>query len=26
MVESNCEALDINFIAELDNEEEMVTP
>ena len=26
MAESNCEALDINFIAELDNEEEMVTP
>jgi len=26
MAESNCQALDINFIAKLDNEEEMVTP
>ena len=26
MVESNCQALDINLIAELDNEEEMATP
>lgn len=26
MVESNCQTLDINFIAEMDNGEEMVTP
>jgi len=26
MVESNCYALNINFITELDNEEEMATP
>jgi len=26
MVESNCQALDINFIAQIDNEEEMATP
>lgn len=26
MAESNCQALDINFIAEMDNREEMATP
>lgn len=26
MAESNCQALDINFIAQIDNEEEMATP
>ena len=26
MVESNCHALDINFIAQLDDQEEMATP
>ena len=26
MAESNCQALDINFIAEMDNGEEMETP
>lgn len=26
MAETNCQALDINLIAELDNEQEMVTP
>ena len=26
MAESNCQALDISFIAEMDNGEEMVTP
>ena len=26
MVESNCNALDINFIAQVDDQEEMATP
>ena len=26
MAESNCNALDINFIAQIDDQEEMVTP